>query len=76
MSFVLWLGGKKRILPYLNDLIWDYLMIESGEITYVEPFIGSGIVLINLLENCTRKFKRYLCSDINQSFYYTTNYHI
>ena len=67
MSFVLWLGGKKRLLPYINDIISDYLMQESNEITFVEPFIGSGIVLINLLEKSRRKFKRYICSDINES---------
>ena len=32
MSFVLWLGGKKRLLPYINDIISDYLMQESNEI--------------------------------------------
>ena len=67
MSFVIWVGGKKRILPYINDIICDYLIENSDRAIYVEPFLGSGIVLINLLEQCTRKFDRYIACDINQS---------
>ena len=67
MSFVIWVGEKKPILPYINNIINDYLINESEELTYVEPFLGSGIVLIDLLENCERKFKRYIACDINES---------
>ena len=67
MSFILWLGGKKRILPHIDDIICDYMLNNDDDITYVEPFIGSGIVLIHLLEVGYRKFKRYICSDINPS---------
>ena len=51
MSFILWLGSKKRLLHYIDDRISDYLMVESDEISYIETFIGSGIVLIHMLEN-------------------------
>ena len=68
MCFVIWVGGKKRILPYINNIVCDYLLnLNSDQLTYVEPFIGSGSVLINLLEQCTHKFKRYIACDINES---------
>ena len=74
MSFVIWVGGKKRILPQINDVINDYLLNQdSDQLTYIEPFLGGGSVLINLLEECPRRFKRYIACDINESLINTFN---
>ena len=68
MSFIIWVGGKKRILPQINDVINDYLLNQdSDQLTYIEPFLGGGSVLINLLEECPRKFERDIACDINES---------
>ena len=67
MSFICWCGSKKRLLPQINHLIEQYLANESGgDITYVEPFRGSGVVLINVLENHQTRFKTFLCCDANE----------
>ena len=67
MSFVTWVGSKKRRLPQINQIIDKYLANESGDDTiYVEPFLGSGVVLINVLENHQTRFKRFVCCDANE----------
>ena len=50
MSLLTWVGSKKRPLPYLNQIIEQYLDETTGNGTiYVEPFFGSESVLINFL---------------------------
>ena len=67
MSFISWSGSKKWLLPYINQIIDKYLANESNnDIVYVEPFIGSGTVLINILEKHQTRFKRFICSDANE----------
>ena len=57
MSFVTWVGSKKRLLGRINQMIEQYLANESGNDTvYVEPFLGSGCVLINVLEKHPTRF--------------------
>ena len=68
MSFVSWVGSKRRLLPNINQLIKQYLVDKaSNDTVYVEPFLGSGIVLINVLEKFPKRFKRYICTDVNDA---------
>jgi DNA adenine methylase len=57
-----WVGGKTQII----DEIFSYFPNEIN--TYIEPFIGGGSVIINLLlkvENNEIKCNRFICADIN-----------
>ena len=61
-SEIRWVGGKRRIL--------DKLPIDSSKSTYIEPFVGGGSVLINVLQNYN--FDKYIAADANRdliSFY-------
>lgn len=42
-SPVTWIGGKGRMLKKLEP----FIEVHPGEINYVEPFGGSGVVLLN-----------------------------
>ena len=57
---VKWSGSKrsqaKQIVGLINKATYD---------TYYEPFCGGCSVLFYLIKNQTIKFKRYVCSDIN-----------
>ena len=68
MSLLTWVGSKKRLLPYLNQIIEQYLDgITGNDTIYVEPFLGSGSVLINILEKYPQKFKQFVCCDGNDA---------
>ncbi|MFR2738319.1 MAG: DNA adenine methylase [[Clostridium] innocuum] len=54
-----WAGSKKSLL---NELI-DTFDVEKE--IYVEPFLGSGVVLLNVLNNTT--YKKYYVNDINSN---------
>ncbi|MDD3453178.1 MAG: DNA adenine methylase [Bacilli bacterium] len=57
-----WAGSKKKLLDEMLNFFDD-----SKEI-YLEPFLGSGIVLINLLENRSKfKFKKFIVNDTNKN---------
>ena len=67
MSLLTLVGSKKHLLPYLNQIISQYLDMAAGNDTiYVEPFLGSGSVLINILEQYPVRFQRYLVADANE----------
>ena len=67
MSLLTWVGSKKRLLPYLDRVIEQYLKgMTSSKPIYVEPFLGSGSVLIYILEKYPTRFKRYVCCDANE----------
>lgn len=48
-SFVKWAGGKFQLLDEINDII-DSMTDECEEFIYVEPFVGGGALLFDLLE--------------------------
>ena len=55
-----WAGSKKKLLNEMLNFFDD-----TKEI-YLEPFLGSGIVLINLLENKNEfRFKKFIVNDTN-----------
>ena len=64
MSLLTWVGSKKRLLPYLNQIIEQY---PTGNTIYFEPFLGSGCVLINVLEKYPDRFQRFICCDANDA---------
>ena len=66
-SFIKWSGGKSRSLKIILD------NIPSDFNNYYEPFIGGGIVFINIISN-NKKKKSYI-SDTNK-YLINTFYHI
>ena len=61
MTFLKWVGGKSKLLPEILSRIDEIPNKEDK--TYFEPFLGSGIVLQNIIRKY--KFKSYVVSDIN-----------
>lgn len=72
-SPIRWAGSKKRVL---NDML---LSFEPNKENYIEPFLGSGVVLINVLNNLdTLAYKNFYVNDINSNiinFYKTLQSH-
>lgn len=60
MTFIRWIGGKNILSKKIYSLVED---LDTSELDYYEPFLGSGIVLVKMLER--NKFRNYYCSDIN-----------
>lgn len=60
--FVKWAGGKGSLLNQINK--YYPISLKNGEIDcYIEPFIGGGAVLIDILQNY--KVKEIYAFDIN-----------
>lgn len=61
--FVKWAGGKSQILNTLSNMLPQE--IRNGEIeTYIEPFVGGGAMLFDLLQNYS--IRRSIIIDINK----------
>ena len=61
-SPIRWAGSKKRVL---NDLL-EFFSINK--VNYIEPFLGSGVVMLNVLNNNNiLKYKNFYVNDINKS---------
>lgn len=54
-----WAGSKKKLL---NEMLHAF---ETDKDVYIEPFLGSGIVLLNVLEN--QMYRKYYVNDINNN---------
>ncbi len=54
-----WAGSKKKLL---NEMLISF---DSEKEIYIEPFLGSGIVLLNIINQ--KSYKRYYVNDINQN---------
>ncbi len=60
-SPIRWAGSKKKLL---NEML--EVSFPKKEKNYIEPFLGSGIVLINLLNNADNfSFSEFYVNDIN-----------
>lgn len=61
-SPIRWAGSKKKLL---NEMLDSF---EKDTKIYIEPFLGSGVVLINLLNNKSFfKFEKFYVNDINSN---------
>lgn len=58
--FVKWAGGKKKVLAYIQD----YYPFNNNITKYVEPFVGGGAVLFDILN--TFKLDEVYISDTNK----------
>ncbi len=69
--FLKWAGGKTQLL----DAIEKHMPPTSklNELTYVEPFAGSGAVLFRVLQSCPA-IKKAVINDINTDL--VTAYHV
>lgn len=61
-TFIRWQGNKSRYLKYIKENIPETVLddIESGEITYIEPFLGSGALFLNL------EPEKWIINDLNK----------
>ena len=58
--FVKWAGGKGSLLPQLTNFY--PLELRNGIIDrYVEPFVGGGAVLIDILQKYVCLFTKKMC---------------
>ncbi len=62
--FLKWAGGKSQLLDAISARIPDDVM-QAGQFTYVEPFVGSGAVLFWVLNNYPGVTKAVI-NDINE----------
>ena len=76
-SPIRWAGSKKKIL---NEVL---TLFDKESEYYVEPFLGSGVVLINLMNNIKKfkfkKSKKWLtklstCGKVDKSSIKTKNF--
>lgn len=54
-----WTGSKRNLL---NEML---IMFDTNKTIYIEPFLGSGIVLLNTLE--CELYRDYYVNDINEN---------
>lgn len=58
-----WAGSKKKLL---NEMLET--MFVRNKNNYIEPFLGSGIVLLNVINNSEELgYKKYYVNDINKN---------
>lgn len=62
MSCIKWVGGKSKLLPQIQPKITSF----PNTTTYLEPFLGSGSVLLNLLKSTNHTFEKIKVNDINE----------
>ena len=62
-SPIRWAGSKKKLL---NEMLeWTFVRDKDN---YIEPFLGSGVILINVLKNnIILKYKNFYVNDINEN---------
>lgn len=61
--FLKWAGGKGQLLNKFEEL-YPQALIDGKIETYIEPFVGGGAVLFNMLQNY--EIKKAYINDINK----------
>lgn len=61
--FLKWAGGKRQLIPILEENLPKDIKGSKEIALYAEPFIGGGALLFHLLSNY--KIKRSIINDIN-----------
>ena len=61
--FLKWAGGKGQLLNKFEEL-YPQELIEGQIKIYIEPFVGGGAVLFNVLQNY--QIKKAYINDINK----------
>lgn len=64
-SLFRWVGSKKKVLKYLNEEFERYFKGHE-KVVYIEPFIGSGTVLFNIIEKYRDSIEYCIVNDINK----------
>jgi len=64
--FLKWAGGKGQLLSEIDILLPTEIKLGI-KLTYIEPFIGSGAVLFDMLNNYKRNLKSVVINDLNQN---------
>lgn len=59
--FVKWVGGKTGLIPTIERILPGN--VNSGQLTYVEPFVGGGGFLFHMLQY--HNFKEIIINDLN-----------
>lgn len=62
--FIKWAGGKTQLINHINNLIPSNF-ITNNNFSYVEPFVGGGAMLFNILNNHSDNLKSIIINDIN-----------
>lgn len=62
--FLKWAGGKTQLLPKIKEYM-PKEVVEGKVINYVEPFVGSGAVLFELMQSEEYQFEKAHIWDIN-----------
>ena len=74
--FVKWVGGKRQLLPEIRKH-YPKAFTEPNAIpkidTYIEPFVGGGAVLFDILSTCPKNNlpKRIVINDLNETLILT-----
>lgn len=58
--FVKWAGGKKQILSLIKQKIFESARNSKNEYTFIEPFVGGGVVFLSL------KHDKTIINDLNK----------
>lgn len=61
--FLKWAGGKRQLLPVINENLPSEL-INNKIHRYIEPFVGGGAVLFDLIQKY--EFKEIIINDCNE----------
>ncbi|KAK8811313.1 hypothetical protein WA158_003048 [Blastocystis sp. Blastoise] len=66
-SFVIWPGSKRRVAGQIADILKSVPRNNNENPMYIEPFIGSGHVFLNLMmqDYQDRTDRKYVISDTN-----------
>lgn len=63
--FLQWAGGKRALLPVLDERMMTILSSNPVVSVYAEPFVGGGTLFWHALDRYPDRFDRFVISDVN-----------